>query len=322
MDNTPGAEGCLPLTSGCTPQRIPRPERYEVDDRPLSPPSSSYLLFDSSAVFASHPHKYRLLINKPNGGEESTTDAPSQSEHKPLAHRRSKSLVSLPQLAEDSTNILRSALSSEKISNATLPIKHERPAVDQHLRPTQLPLRKVSDSVIPHLRTSTSASAIFSQGNYSRERPEEGEDKLLRNFKNAVNLQEDKPVSFQIQPFEHSTDSMSSGSDPSPREVKSSLPASEGASSGSKYVMKEVQPEPRRLFGFGPFYRPLPETVLEKQESITEKVKKTGLSAIGSDSIDAGGSSQRKTSTDARQQGDISSRATKLESSVLMPFSF
>lgn len=115
---------------------------------------------------------------------------------------------------------------------------------------------------------------------------------------------------------------MNSGSDASGKS-KPSLPVSDGTS--AKYVVKEVQPEPRRLFGFGPLYRPLPETVLERQEtaptSITEKVKQTGLTAVGTDSIDAGGTAQRKTSKVDNKQGEIS-KTTKRETSMWMPFSF
>lgn len=145
---------------------------------------------------------------------------------------------------------------------------------------------------------------------------------MLRNFSDAVSLQEDRPVNFQIQPFEDFNDRMNSGSDASGKS-KPSLPVSDGTS--AKYVVKEVQPEPRRLFGFGPLYRPLPETVLERQEtaptSITEKVKQTGLTAVGTDSIDAGGTAQRKTSKVDNKQGEIS-KTTKRETSMWMPFSF
>ncbi len=58
---------------------------------------------------------------------------------------------------------------------------------------------------------------------------------------------------------------------------KSSL----GEESETAPKVTTVQPKPRRLFGIGPLYNPLPETVIEgaAQTSLLDRVKKEGLGA-------------------------------------------
>lgn len=106
------------------------------------------------------------------------------------------------------------------------------------------------------------------------------------------------------------------------QETAGSLSTNEGAVAQQKYVVREIQPEPRRLFGFGPLYRPLPETVIEKQQPLTEMIQKEGLTAVGADSTDSAAASQRKVPEDASKLKEVTPKMTKLENSMWTPFSF
>lgn len=324
MDKPPNGEKCLSLTGVFHPPRkISRPERYEVDDTPLSPPgSSSYLLFDSSTVFNTHPHKYRVLIGNNISSSKDESKDNLSAKHKPLGYRKSKSAVSLPSLDKESE------ATSREENHAPLSARAEQSS-ELFLKPKNLPNRKVSDTVVPGgtgLWSHFSSSTQYDHRRHSLATPGTGEDQLLENFKDAVTLNEEKPVSFQLEPFDEQKESMSASSGRG-QETAGSLSTNEGAVAQQKYVVREIQPEPRRLFGFGPLYRPLPETVIEKQQPLTEMIQKEGLTAVGVDSTDSAAAasaatSQHKISEDGSKLTEVTPKTTKLETSMWMPFSF
>lgn len=174
MDKPPNAEKCLSLTSGFhTPRKISRPERYEVDDTPLSPPgSSSYLLFDSSTVFNTHPHKYRVLIANNISSDKDESKEDSSAKHKPLAYRKSKSAVSLSSLDKESET------KSREENQVPLSARADQSS-ELFLKPPTLPHRKVSDTVLPGLWSHLSSSTQYDQRRHSLATP--GAGKFVEN---------------------------------------------------------------------------------------------------------------------------------------------
>ncbi|XP_071491631.1 uncharacterized protein [Diadema antillarum] len=246
-----------------------RPGRYDegVETRPLTPPGSSQnlqLVFDSSKIYHSHPRKYRLLLD---------TDQDSTS-----ANDASTATTSKAGSGAKQSPALMQVKDGQVITMGTTSNIPKPPADDTGPTGSSAPFT-MPDAMSGRPGSQVGPAEIRS--GESRYIPQSFMDSVkgpvvgAGSADHAVGHPADKLASPQGTGG-HVGTKLNNPSSADGKSVKNSQ-----SQKGVKPDCTVVHPEPRRLFGFGPYYRPLPETVCYPVEPATG-VQKSNPAGAGS----------------------------------------
>ncbi|XP_054766370.2 mucin-5AC-like [Lytechinus pictus] len=294
----------VPTSGGLKGASSSKPGRYEagVDTTPLTPPSSSHnlqLVFDSSKIYDNHPRKYRLLLEL---DKDNSVNSKNISKSALSATNATRTQQPSPPsvIVEDGQVIAMGTTSSG-------PSAGPSPTPD----PAAAPPKSLPTSGAPFtLSEAVSSLAIKKEKGESKYVPQE----FLKTFKAATTLGPPSNQKNQQRSGSYSGPSSSSAEIPLAVGIPSSGIVRESLAPIPKIVTPEscganapagctvLQPEPRRLFGFGPLYRPLPETVCatgeRRQSSPTLHVPGNLSEAVGREGITGAGYSGARRASD------------------------
>lgn len=289
-----------------------KPGRYEteVDTTPLTPPSSSHnlqLVFDSGKIYDNHPRKYRLLLetDKDNSGHSKNLSLSASSATDAAPTKPSPPSVTV----EDGQVVAMGTMTSG-------PTTGPSPTPDAAAAAAPKSFTTSATGGAPFtLSEATSSVAVKKEPGGSRYVPQE----FLQTFKAATTLGPTSDQKSQQRAGPSSSAEMPRSSAlPSTGMVqRSNAPISKICTQERTDVpcgCAVVQPEPRRLFGFGPFYRPLPETVCategRRQSSPTLHVPSELSEAVDREGITGAGYSGSRKGSAAMDRTDGGAAAT------------
>ncbi|XP_022080890.1 uncharacterized protein LOC110973940 [Acanthaster planci] len=305
-----------PLGSG-------RPERYEIEDHDSGSPLTytSLKTFDASRIFSKNPRKYDRLIAQEEGYSKDDSafsdteiDMPRyRSCDAPMRLRnRSNSLTSLDTVIAMQTDVAQAQPKVPEMDDSNIVASH---LADHMYRRCSLDhmadyySRRSSDAAVTAiweptshgtLQTSTkttveSAVATYKIDKKTAEKFGEGHlsDIMMKAaFKETLTSPKKDEEKTKEQRISVEGGRASPAPSKEAQDRRMSLPETakdvEKTSVGEEVSVKvtSVHPEPRRLFGIGPLYHPLPEMVVEgvtsTDGSLVNKIKKEGL-AMGAE---------------------------------------
>ncbi|XP_001180804.2 flocculation protein FLO11 [Strongylocentrotus purpuratus] len=291
-----------------------KPGRYEteVDTAPLTPPSSSHnlqLVFDSGKIYDNHPRKYRLLLE---------TDKDKSGHSKNLSLSASSATDAAPTKTPPPSVTVQDGQVVAMGTMTSGPATGPSPTPDAAAAAaTPKSFTTSATGGAPFtLSEAISSVAVKKEPGGSRYVPQE----FLHTFKAATTLGPTSDQKSQQRAGTSSSAEMprSSGKPSTGMVQRSNAPISKICTQERTDVpcgsCAVVQPEPRRLFGFGPFYRPLPETVCategRRQSSPTFHVPSELSEAVDREGITgAGYSGSRKSSRAAVDSTDSGAAA-------------
>ncbi|XP_038046167.1 uncharacterized protein LOC119720538 [Patiria miniata] len=305
-----------PLGSG-------RPERYDIDDHVVGSPQKYTLLkaFDASHIFSKNPRKYDKLIAQEDGysKDDSAFSDTEVDRFKagedilPRRRTRSNSLTSLDTIALE-TNLSGAQPIAPELDDSKSMVASNR-ADDMYRRCSLDHMadyysRRSSDAAVTAIwepsgtaswRSSTKTTVESTVASYkpNKVKAEKFGERHLTDIMMKAAFKEPLVSSKkdEVKRGERKTSAVNESEVPtSSREAQDrrmSLPETakdvKKTSVGEEVNVKmtTIHPEPRRLFGIGPLYRPLPETVVEgvptgvtsTDGSLVDKIKKEGLGA-------------------------------------------